>query len=197
MSKHKLDNLTEDVLQHYGIKGMKWDVIRTDEQIAAANGKATASESAGGGEGEPDDEGFLESIGDTISKAADAFGESLDDIGDSVKKQGMKLLTGIFGKSKVTTKKATPDKKATEAIKKGMKEYDRASPTEKKLLKKGYRSSTVTPRPKVKTVSKSRNPSKDDSVSSKGNIENRVVRAKKNNSFNDTRRAKEASQKRG
>lgn len=195
MPRHKLDDATEEILQHYGIKGMKWDVIRTDEQIAAANGKSQ-SEAAGGGEGIEDVEGFLDEFGDTVGKVVDVIGETLGDVGDSVKKNGMKLLTSIFGKSKVKIGKATPNKKNTELIKKGMKEYDRANPTQKKLLKKGYRSSTVTSTVKVKPVSRTTSKSNDDS-STKGLMENRVARSKKNNAANDIRRAREASQKKG
>lgn len=37
--RHELDEEVEDILQHYGIKGMKWDVRRTPEQLAEARSK--------------------------------------------------------------------------------------------------------------------------------------------------------------
>ncbi len=34
----------DDILEHYGIKGMKWGVRRSDEQLARARGKTPRSE---------------------------------------------------------------------------------------------------------------------------------------------------------
>lgn len=34
-----------DILQHYGIKGMKWGIRRTEEQLARARGSLTSSKS--------------------------------------------------------------------------------------------------------------------------------------------------------
>lgn len=85
MTKHKLDQEVEDILQHFGIKGMKWGVKRTDEQIAADEGAG----GGGGGEGEPD-----ESL---IEETLEAMSEKLKDISDSLKKKGKALMDKIFG----------------------------------------------------------------------------------------------------
>jgi hypothetical protein len=93
--KHELD----DVLKHYGIKGMKWGVKRSDEEIAAAN-----AEGGAGGGGEPEeDEDFLDKVDDVL----DAFGEKMSDIGESLKKKGSDLLKSIFGEAKKTSTTTT------------------------------------------------------------------------------------------
>lgn len=70
MTKHKLDQDVEDILQHFGIKGMKWGVRRTDAQIAADN--------AAGGGGASD---LLEDLGDEVM-GNESVGEELGDVLD-------------------------------------------------------------------------------------------------------------------
>jgi hypothetical protein len=99
--QHELD----DVLQHYGVKGMKWGVRRSDAELELAE-----AEGVGGGgliEEEEDEEGLFDKLfGDMFNM----FDKSLSDLGDSFKDAGMKALQSIFGKSEKTYKPAVPDK---------------------------------------------------------------------------------------
>lgn len=110
---HKLDKQVEDVLQHYGVKGMKWDVRRTQEQIDAAGGSD--------GDDEELDESLIEEMADQMGDVVDAMKSKMGDIKDSIKKKGMKFLTGIFGKSKTEYSKAKPDYNQSKAMGKAMK----------------------------------------------------------------------------
>lgn len=141
MSKHMLDGEVEEILQHYGIKGMKWGVRRTDQQLAEAEGGG-----GGGGDEEEEDESLLDEISDTVSDVFDAVGEKLEDVGDTIKKKGKSLLVNIFGKGgDGKWKKAKPsDSKYAKDLKKEMVKYNKASPAEKRLMKKGYKVDTTT-----------------------------------------------------
>lgn len=122
MTKHKLDGEVEDILQHYGIKGMKWDVIRSDAQIVAA----TNDESAGGGE---QDESLLNKIGDTIDETMSDIKTKMSDISDSLKKKGMSVLVGIFGKSEVKYTPAKSNEKRTQALRDVFKKIEKKNRT--------------------------------------------------------------------
>lgn len=88
MTKHKLDEEVEDILQHYGIKGMKWGVMRTDAEIAgAADGEGAGG---GGGEFEPEEESMFEEMGEMFDEAMDS---TMDMFGDFAEKG-----KGLFGK---------------------------------------------------------------------------------------------------
>jgi len=113
---HKLDEQVEDVLKHFGIKGMKWDIRRTPEQIAA-DGK----DGSGGGASDVDEESD-EDFGDKMDEMIDALQSKMGDIKDSIKKKGMKFLTGIFGKSETKYKLAKPNSKHSKVMGKAMKE---------------------------------------------------------------------------
>lgn len=151
MTKHKLDEKVEDVLQHYGIKGMKWGVTRSEEQIAAQDG------ASGGGGGEEDDENFLEEIEDKLEGVMNTIEKKLGNVSDAIKKKGKSMLTSIFGKSKTKLSKAKPDAKTTKRFKDAMKAYDKASPAQRKALKNGYTikaESSLTKSNSKKSVSK-------------------------------------------
>lgn len=156
--KHELDETVEDILQHYGIKGMSWGVRRTDAQIAAAN-----NEGGGGGGGEEEeevDESLLEEFGDKVGDMFDAFGKKLDSVGDAVKKKGMSILVGIFGKAgDGKLKKATPsNSKSAKKLKEAMIKYNKAGPTEQRLMRKGYTVSSAST--KLKSINSSSLPTK-------------------------------------
>lgn len=113
---HKLDKEVENILQHYGIKGMKWNITRTDEQIAedmrnGVNAAGEALEDAGdevlgndsitkelgdvidvafGGKGD---------LGKEVSQLKDAVKDKLEDVGDEIKERGSRILTRLFGKA--------------------------------------------------------------------------------------------------
>lgn len=114
---HKLDKQVEDILQHYGIKGMKWKVHRTPEEIkadaeAGVNAVGEALEDAG--DEVMGNDSILEELGDVIDVALggkgnmkrefaqlqDAVKDKLEDIPGEVKKRGDRILTRLFGKSK-------------------------------------------------------------------------------------------------
>lgn len=143
MTKHKLDNEVEEVLKHYGISGMKWGVRRTEEQIASAEDGGS-----GGGDVE-DDESLLDEMGDKIGDMLKSLESKMGGIKDSIKKKGFNLLSGIFGKSKVSYSKAKADPKLSKAIAKEMKKYNSASPTQRSLMKKGYKVRTESTKTKT------------------------------------------------
>lgn len=123
MGKHKLDNLVEDTLLHYGIKGMKWDIRRTDEEIAAANGKlANAAEALeDAGDEVLGNESVGEELGDVLdilfggegnleketAQLIDATRDKLEDVSADIKKRGSVMMERMFGKSKGMTKGKT------------------------------------------------------------------------------------------
>lgn len=82
----------EDVLQHFGVKGMKWGVKR-DNDDSSSDG----SSGGGGGGPDEDEEEFLQNLLDTL-------GVKLEDLSDDAKKLGKNFLTSIFGKSNPTSK---------------------------------------------------------------------------------------------
>lgn len=75
--KHKLDSEVEDILQHYGIKGMRWDVRRTAEEIAA---DAQAGVDAMGEQMDNND------LSDLMDNFGDKFKDSLDDASKTASK---------------------------------------------------------------------------------------------------------------
>lgn len=94
MAKHKLDTEVEDLLQHFGVKGMKWGVKRSEEELAGAEG----GEGGGGGGGEEEeedeeeDESLLDELKDGLENLEDtlkgAMGKTLGSISDAIKKEG-------------------------------------------------------------------------------------------------------------
>lgn len=132
MTKHKLDQEVEDILQHFGIKGMKWGVKRAEES-------SSSEDSSGGGGGGEIDESLLEQLGDSFKDALKALDKSLDKVSDSIKKKGAKFLENIFGKSEVKISKAKANSKRTQEIKNAMKAYDKAGPEQRKAMKKGLK----------------------------------------------------------
>ena len=91
--RHNLDEEVEDILQHYGIKGMKWGVRRSQEQIEMDE----AAAAGGGGEEEEEEEGLLDDVKDKLEEVGEAMTKTLSEIGDKAKKAGSALLTAIFG----------------------------------------------------------------------------------------------------
>lgn len=113
MAKHKLDLEVESILQHYGIKGMKWGIKRSEEEIqadvkAGVDAAGNALEDAG-------DEIFgndsiIEELQDVIDTAfstdgnmekewsefTDAVKDKVEDVADSVKKTGQNILNRIM-----------------------------------------------------------------------------------------------------
>lgn len=133
MGNHKVDKEIEDVLQHYGVKGMKWKVRK------AANESASEENGAGGGgDGEEVDESLLEEMKDKLEDTVNALEKKLGKISDKLKKKGKNLLLSIFGKSETKLSKAKPDAKTTKRFKEAMKNYEKASPAQRRALKGGY-----------------------------------------------------------
>lgn len=119
--KHKLDTEVEELLQHFGIKGMKWNIRRSDEQIKedlenGVNAAGEALEDAG-------DEVFgndsiTEELGDVLdivlggkgnlkketAQLKDAIKDKAEDVAKDVKERGSRILTRMFGKSKSSKK---------------------------------------------------------------------------------------------
>lgn len=137
--KHELDEAVEDILQHFGIKGMKWGVRRSDEQIANAEGGGGGG---GGEEEEEEDESLLEEMSDQLGEVFDALGKKLDGIGKDVKSKGMSMLTSLFGKGgDGIFRKAKPDNsKAARDLKRKMQRYEKATPEFKKKMRESAKS---------------------------------------------------------
>ena len=155
MTKHKLDQDVEDILQHYGIKGMKWGVRRTDAEIAAAK---TAEAAGGGGDGEEEDEA-IDTYGELFEALGDKLGDKVDDIKEGLKlgmqatvsavskaakTKGRKILDSIFSKDLSTPmrrntkienafKRREQVKKKTGMSEKEMKAYEKGFRNPKKL----------------------------------------------------------------
>jgi hypothetical protein len=120
---HKLDEEVKDILKHYGVKGMKWDVRRTPEEIAkdTQNGvNAVGEVIEDAGDEITGNDSITKELGDVLdvvfggkgnlkketAQLKDAVKDKLEDVGDDIKKRGSRILTRIFGKSKNKTKKS-------------------------------------------------------------------------------------------
>lgn len=109
MTKHKLDARVEEILQHHGVKGMKWGVRK-------ATNKTSSVESEGSGGGGVDDETI-----DDPEDLIEAIKKKLGDVSDAIKKKGKSILASIFGESKTTYKIAKPNEKLTQQFREAMK----------------------------------------------------------------------------
>lgn len=126
---HKLDKQVEEVLQHYGIKGMKWNIRRDPEEIQAdiQNGVNAAGEALeDAGDEVMGNDSITEELGDVLDvffggkgnleketrQLTDAVKDKLEDVSKDIKKRGERMLTRLFGKSK-------PKKRALVMTKKG------------------------------------------------------------------------------
>lgn len=120
MVKHKLDDEVEDVLKHWGIQGMKWDVRRSPEQIKAdaeAGVNAVGETLEDAGDEVLGNDSVMGELGDVLDivfggegnlkketkQLVDATKDKLEDIGKDVKKRGFKMLERVFGKSQNKT----------------------------------------------------------------------------------------------
>lgn len=88
------DQQAEDFLSHYGVKGMKWGVTRSDAQLARASRMKRVSEGKG-------------SVGDNVKTAAGMTGYQLARGGGSFKKAAGKKAAAIEGKVTKKQEKAT------------------------------------------------------------------------------------------
>lgn len=130
MTKHKLDVRVEEILQHHGVKGMKWGVRKTTN-------KTSSVENEGSGGGGVDDETIddLEDVINTIRK-------KLGDVSDAVKKKGKSILASIFGESKPAYKIAKPNEKLTQQFREAMKKSN-LSDRDRKAIDKAKRDSKI------------------------------------------------------
>lgn len=129
MGKHVLDDKVEEILQHYGIKGMKWKVTKGKSEESTSNGP----EGGGGSSGEEtedqkkkrlDAKKMMDALNKNISKKKDVLGKPLNGVTSSIKKKGEKLIQSIFGKGKPKFSKAKPDKKLTKEFRDILKKAD-------------------------------------------------------------------------
>jgi hypothetical protein len=113
---HKLDKEVENILQHYGIKGMKWNIRRDPEEIREdmKNGVNAAGEALeDAGDEVLGNDSITEELGDVLDVAfggkgnleketaqlVDAVKDKLEDVGKEVKERGNRILTRLFGKA--------------------------------------------------------------------------------------------------
>ena len=120
--KHKLDSEVEDILQHYGIKGMRWDVRRTAEEIAA---DAQAGVDAVGEKMDNDDlsdlvDDVLDQVSDVANSAIENASKKLSGIGSSIFSLG-KSLVAKYDKHKRDERRKEYNKK--QAYREGVKIY--------------------------------------------------------------------------
>lgn len=113
MGEHKLNELVEDTLQHYGVKGMKWGVRRSPSQLAAAGG--------GGGGSSDEDSEDRDDTESKVKEVMDHVNKKISEMSKSIKEKGKSLLTKIFGESKVTYKPAKSDARLSKNLGKAMK----------------------------------------------------------------------------
>lgn len=194
MSEHKLDKKIEDILQHHGVKGMKWGVRNEGERSSSSEG------AAGGGGGEEEiDESLLEEMQDKLKDLLSSMDKKFDSISDAIKAKGKSILTSIFGKSKTKYSKAKPNAKTTALFRKAMKDYNDASPTKRKLMKQGYKVTTS-----VDSKSGSTGSSKTKTTSSGSKIKvhgskdaDRIIEEYKKKGFKKRERSKKSLEERG
>ena len=120
MSKHKLEDATDEILKHYGVEGMKWDVRRTPEQLAAARGAKEAAAQAIEDDYQDQARGAFPELYELMDKGkallakvdgyVDSIEDAADSVGDSVanmKSKGKGLLSAFSRKidAKVFTRK--------------------------------------------------------------------------------------------
>ena len=113
---HKLDKEVEDILQHYGIRGMKWNVRRDPEEIKKdlENGVNAAGEALeDAGDEVLGNDSITEELGDVLdivfggkgnlkketAQLQDAVKDKLEDVGKDIKERGNRILTRMFGKA--------------------------------------------------------------------------------------------------
>jgi len=137
MVKHKLDDEVEDVLKHWGIQGMKWDVKRSPEQIKAdaeAGVNAVGEVMEDAGDEALGNDSVMGELGDVLDivfggegnlkketkQLVDATKDKLEDIGKDVKKRGYKMLERMFGTTaEAKAKDGAMKKKFIEGMKAG------------------------------------------------------------------------------
>lgn len=139
MAKHELDNEVDDILKHWGIQGMKWDVRRTPEQIKsdAKNGVDAAGEALeNAGDEVLGNDSIMKELGDVLDivfggkgdikkqtdQLKDAVKDKVQDVSKDIKKRGYVMLERIFGKSEnkttITTTIVKPPNKSSKNNKK-------------------------------------------------------------------------------
>jgi hypothetical protein len=119
MYMNEIDKKLDDVLQHYGVKGMKWGVKRSPEELKSdiQDGVAAAGDAL---EDAGDEVMGNDSVGEELvdvldvlfggkgdlkketRQLADAVKDKLEDVGAEIKKRGKVMLTRIFGEAKNT-----------------------------------------------------------------------------------------------
>ena len=122
-------------LKHYGVKGMRWGVRRSEEELAEADG-----EGAGGGAMEEDEESLLEEMKEKMEELIDGMKDGILSSLDGVKNIGKDLMKKFKDATSAPIdpskfKKAKPDYdfgKNPEA----QKELDRYISTKWKIDKK-------------------------------------------------------------
>lgn len=133
MTKHKLDEEVEDILQHYGIKGMKWGVKRSDDKDSSS----VDSAAGGGGIEDEDDENVSDEERDKLGDVLKSLNVKLGKMNDSMKEKGKALMAKLLGKGKPTYRVAKPDARRTQLLREAMKTSNRQSnPHIQKLKKK-------------------------------------------------------------
>lgn len=160
MAKHKLDEEVEDILQHYGIKGMRWDIKRTPEQIdadARAGVDAVGEALLDAGDVIAGRNSITEELGDVLSVLFGGEGNlekesaqlqrvtkrKLKAFSKDVKKRGIKMLERMFG---TAAEQRAKDKAKKQDFINGMKAGSAAYNKKSKLNKDSFSNPNSKPK---------------------------------------------------
>ena len=123
-------------LMHYGVKGMKWGVRRTDAQLARARGKSGTSSSKTSDADKEKRRSTVKKVAATtaaivtVAAAATIYAKNKDAIDGFVSKYANQAISSIK-----TTKRTVASKKAAAVVKKHLKDAEYANTHKDSILK--------------------------------------------------------------
>lgn len=149
---NETDKKLDDMLQHYGVKGMKWGVKRSPEELGNSS-----SDSAGGGGGDELDNPvneFLENAADGIVNTINnlpATIEKIDKFIDKIADKTLKAL-GLRQKTKMDEIKSTIKKLEKTSISDVKKEIKKSTKKTKKKVEKSVKKKKSTKKREITVI---------------------------------------------